>query len=65
MKKGSVSIRTQQYEIRPNDQVLIDGKWQTTSGVHSNGTRCIVNKKSISLDKVHGIHHCGGWARIA
>ena len=65
VKKGSVSIRTQQYEIRPNDQVLIDGKWQVTSGVHNNGTRCIIHKKSISLDKVKGIHHCGGWARIA
>lgn len=65
VKKGSVSIRTQQYGIRPNDQVLVDGKWQTTSGVHNNGTRCLVNKKSISLDKVKGIHHCGGWVRIA
>jgi len=62
VKKGFVSIRTQQYKIRPNDRLFIDGKWQITSGVHNNGTRCLVNKKSIDLGKVKGVHHCGGWA---
>ena len=64
VKKGFVSIRTQQYKIRPNDRLFIDGKWQITSGVHNNGTRCLVNKKSIDLGKVKGVHHCGGWALL-
>lgn len=53
------SIRRQRYNIQPKDLVKIGNQWFQTNGVHCNGARLMVNKKSVSIKKVNSVFSFG------
>lgn len=46
------SIRKQRYKIQPMDLVKIDNKIYHCNGTHCKGTRVMINKKSININKI-------------
>lgn len=53
------SIRKQRYKIQPKDLVKINGEYLETSGVHCNGTRIMINKKSINIKSIEEVYNFG------
>ncbi len=59
-RKGyAPSIRRQRYAIQPKDLVWIDGERKAATGVHCNGSRVIIEKKSITIKNIQKTFHFG------
>ena len=64
-RKGfAPSIRRQRYNIQSGDIVKINNKWYITNGMHSKGSRIIINKKSISIKNIEKYFNTGGMLFI-
>jgi hypothetical protein len=62
-RKGyAPSIRRQRYYIQPKDVLWINGIRKVATGVHCNGTRVIVESKSIPLKKIDKTFHFGTFS---
>jgi hypothetical protein len=53
------SIRRNRHKVQPKDLVKIGGFWVESQGTHCNGSRIIVNKKSISINKIETVFNRG------
>lgn len=62
-RKGyAPSIRRQRYSIQPKDLVWLNGKKEIATGVHCNGSRVVVNKKSIAIKDIEKTFHFGTFS---
>ena len=65
VSKGKYVVRKQHYSIRPGDVVIIDNKKYKVKGIHNQGKALILkNNKTISVNKIERVIHCGGWQEI-
>ncbi len=65
ISKGKYAIRKQHYSIRPGDVVIINNKTYKVKGIHNQGKALILkNNKTISVNKIEKVIHCGGWEEI-
>ena len=65
VSKGKYVIRKQHYSIRPGDVIIINNKKHKVKGIHNQGKALILkNNKTISVNKIKKVIHCGGWQEI-